>query len=179
MSVLPVKQWELARASRFVEFVRRSMVDGVSGAELLAPKLDAASWESGGPDAAASLRRTAYALTRAVQATEPPWDPLSFNGSWASADTAIWFAPGGRVDALGQTELRGAFKHATTGTTGHALTMPAELWPTRSVRVIAPAGTGAAVLTISGNGGIYVDAYLGGGSATQIDLTGVRFSRDL
>lgn len=179
MSVLPVKQWELARAARFVEFVRRTMVDGVSGAELLDPKIDAAAWEAGGADAAASLRRTAYALTQAVQATEPPWEALSFNGSWASADTAIWFAPGGRVDALGQTELRGAFKHATTGTTGLALTMPPELLPTRSVRVIAPAGTGAAVVTISGNGGIYVDGYLGGGSATQIDLSGVRFSRDL
>lgn len=152
MTKLTVSTYELQRAEAAAVQTQSVLVEGVDGAELLEPVVSLANFE--GTDAAAGvragIRRTAYALLRALQVLPAPAPPTSFSNNW----THLLGTYGTRLmlwrDALGMKRIAGAVTRSSgSAVNGEVIaTLPAEF---------APLENGKAWLVITDNGPGRVD----------------------
>lgn len=130
MTKLTVSRYELQRAQAAASHTQEALVDGIDGAELLGPVATLANFE--GTDAGAivraGIRRTAYALLRALQVLPEPVPPSSFSNNWThllgtySTRLLLW------RDALGMKRIAGGVKRSIgAAVNGEVIaTVPAE-----------------------------------------------------
>lgn len=86
MAKLTVTAAELQRAQAAAQYTQEALVDGVDGAEQLDPIVTLANFEGldAGALVKAGIRRTAYALLRAIAVKPQPYVPVpaDFSNNW-------------------------------------------------------------------------------------------------
>jgi len=141
MAKLTASTVELQRAQAVAQYTQDVMVEGVDGAELLAPVVSLENFEGldGGALVKAMLRRTAYGLLRAVGVLPQPYvlQAADFSNNWThlggSLNTRLmcWRDINGYKRIAG-----GVYRSSGSAVNGEVIaTLPAELAPIEDAKV--------------------------------------------
>ena len=166
-----VAPWELERAQRFVADTREVITAGVGGAESL-PALLAEINSAADP----SLRRSVYALFRALGTVEPWQRPDVFKNSWIDYNTARHTPVGYMRDPFGFVHLRGLIKRTVAGFSGIVMfTLPEQYRPILSSNFAVVGNNKFARLEVYANGALALVAADSATPETFVSLDGVTF----
>lgn len=158
---ITVDPWEFERADLAAQLTKQALTEGTDGAETLGPLTTTYD-----PAADPAVRRSAYALFRALSIVSP-WVPLTFFAGWSN------YPPGYSqaafmIDPFGRVHLRGLVQR-TSGVLLTIATLPTPVRPAfqKVFRIATDNGAGgdadgrlditaAGVLTLAGPGVAYV-----------------------
>jgi len=175
MAKLTVLSWERAIADAAAALNKQALVEGVDGADDLAPVLDQPTFEANQTLTDEGMRKLAYMLLRAAWSTTPSWESLqayAANGWFTGNDgrpAASW-----RRLLDGRIALRGRLIGSSTGPIAGPLPSNARPATTRFATVSASGGSFTALITIRPDGFVYLEAF-GTGASGWLELDAAVF----
>jgi hypothetical protein len=175
MSKLTVLHWERAIADAAAALNKQALVEGVDGADDLAPVIDQPTFEANQTLTDDGMRKLAYMLIRAAWSTAPAWESLqayAANGWFTGNDgrpAASW-----RRLLDGRIALRGRLTGSSTGPIAGPLPAGARPATTKLATVTASGGSLAALVSVRPDGFVYLEGF-GTGASSWLELDAAVF----